>query len=252
MSILRGKSENKLKKYMQKYILVTGGTKGIGRAIIEKFAAEGFHIITCARNEAELRALKLDIEQKYTFSKVYYQATDVSDQEALEAFIAYVKGLKIRLDVLVNNAGIFIPGTIIGESNSVLPYMLATNLNSAYLITKAFVEDMMRRRSGHIFMMCSTASITAYTNGGSYCVSKFALYGLSKVLREELKPHGVKVTAILPGATYTASWEGVDLPAERFMKPEDVASAISNAYGMSAGAVAEEILIRPQLGDIEN
>jgi short-subunit dehydrogenase len=99
--------------------------------------------------------------------------------------------------------------------------------------------------------MCSTASITAYTNGGSYCVSKFALYGLSKVLREELKPHGVKVTAILPGATYTASWEGVDLPPERFMKAEDVASAISNAYGMSPGAVAEEILIRPQLGDIE-
>jgi short-subunit dehydrogenase len=237
---------------MQRYILVTGGTKGIGRAIIEKFAAEGFHIITCARSEAELKALKLDIERKYTFSEVFYRATDVSDREALEAFIAYVRSLKIRLDVLVNNAGVFMPGTIIGESNSALPYLLATNLNSAYFLTKAFVEDMMRRRSGHIFMMCSTASIMAYTNGGSYCVSKFALYGLSKVLREELKPHGVKVTAVLPGATYTASWEGVDLPPERFMKPEDVASAISNAYGMSAGAVVEEILIRPQLGDIES
>ena len=237
---------------MQKYILVTGGTKGIGRAIIEKFAADGFHIITCARHEEDLKALKLDIERKFTFSKVFYRATDVSEPEALEAFITYVKSLNIRLDVLVNNAGVFIPGTITGESNTVLPYMLATNLNSAYLITKAFVEDMIRRRSGHIFMMCSTASITAYTNGGSYCVSKFALYGLSKVLREELKLHGVKVTAILPGATYTASWEGVDLPPERFMKPEDVASAISNAYCMSASAVAEEILIRPQLGDIES
>lgn len=236
---------------MQRYILVTGGTKGIGRAIIEKFAADGFHIITCARNEVELQALKLDIERKYTFSKVFFRATDVSDQQDLEGFIAYVKGLKVRLDVLVNNAGIFLPGTIIGESSTVLPFMLATNLNSAYYITKAFVEDMIRRRSGHIFMMCSTASITAYTNGGSYCVSKFALYGLSKVLREELKPHGVKVTAILPGATYTASWEGVDLPPERFMQAEDVALAIANAYAMSPSAVAEEILIRPQLGDIE-
>jgi len=71
-------------------------------------------------------------------------------------------------------------------------------------------------------------------------------------LREELKRVGVKVTAVLPGATLTASWEGVDLPVERFLKPEDVASAISNAYCMSAGAVVEEILIRPQLGDIES
>jgi short-subunit dehydrogenase len=237
---------------MQKYILVTGGTKGIGRALIEKFAADGFHIITCARHEADLLSLKLAVEQKYTFSKVYYLATDVSDRASLEAFISFVKGLKVKIDVLVNNAGVFIPGPIIGESNSVLPFMIDTNLTSAYLLTKAFVEDMMRRKAGHIFMMCSTASITAYTNGGSYCISKFALYGLSKVLREELKPHGVKVTAILPGATYTASWEGVDLPIERFMRSEDVASAISNAYSLSAGAVVEEILIRPQLGDIEN
>jgi short-subunit dehydrogenase len=237
---------------MQKYILVTGGTKGIGRALVQKFAAEGFHIITCARHEADLRALKLEIEQKYTFTKVFYLATDVSDRASLEAFITYVKNLKVKIDVLVNNAGVFIPGPIIGESNSVLSFMLETNLTSAYLLTKALVDDMMRRKCGHIFMMCSTASITAYTNGGSYCVSKFALYGLTKVLREELKSHGVKVTAVLPGATFTASWEGVDLPIERFMRPEDVASAISNAYSMSPGAVVEEILIRPQLGDIEN
>jgi short-subunit dehydrogenase len=237
---------------MQKYILVTGGTKGIGRALIEKFAADGFYIITCARHEADLKALKLEIEQKYTFTKVFYLATDVSDRTSLEAFISFVKQMKVKIDVLVNNAGVFLPGTIIGESATVLPFLIDTNLTSAYLLTKALVPDMMRRKSGHIFMMCSTASITAYTNGGAYCVSKFALYGLTKVLREELKPHDVKVTAILPGATFTASWEGVDLPMERFMKPEDVASAISNAYYMSPGAVVEEILIRPQLGDIEN
>jgi NADP-dependent 3-hydroxy acid dehydrogenase YdfG len=98
--------------------------------------------------------------------------------------------------------------------------------------------------------MCSTASITAYTNGGSYCISKFALYGLTKVLREELKPHHIKVTAILPGATLTTSWEGVNLPEERFMKPQDVAETIWSAYHLSPSAVIEEILMRPQLGDI--
>ncbi|MDB5263047.1 MAG: short-chain dehydrogenase [Adhaeribacter sp.] len=235
---------------MKKYILVTGGTKGIGRAIIEKFAADGFHIITCARNERDLKTLKLEIEQKYTFSKVFYQATDISDPLAVEAFLNYVRSLKVKIDVLVNNAGVFIPGKITEEDNSALQFMLENHLLSAYRITKGLVADMMKRKSGHIFMMCSTASITPYTNGGSYCVAKYALFGMTKVLREELKNHNVKVTAILPGATLTASWEGVDLPPERFMKPEDVASAICNAYYMSASTVVEEILIRPQLGDI--
>jgi short-subunit dehydrogenase len=237
---------------MKKYILVTGGTKGIGRAIVEKFAAEGFHIITCARTEADLKALKLDIQQKYTFSKVFYQATDISDSLAVDAFVAYVRGLKVKIDILVNNAGVFIPGKIVEEDINALQFMLDNHVVSAYRITKGLVGDMIKRKSGHIFMLCSTASIMPYTNGGSYCVAKFALLALTKVLREELKPHQVKVTAILPGATLTASWEGVDLPAERFMKPEDVASAISNAYCMSANTVVEEILIRPQLGDIED
>jgi len=237
---------------MQKYILVTGGTKGIGRAIIEKFAADGFHIITCSRHENDLRKLKLEIEEMYTFSKVYYQSTDVSDRASVESFIKYVQNLNVRIDVLVNNAGVFIPGKITEENNLALDHMMQTNLYSAYIITKGLVNDMIKRKSGHIFMMCSTASITAYTNGGSYCVSKFALYGLTQVLREELKRVGVKVTAVLPGATFTASWEGVDLPVERFLKAEDVASAISNAYCMSASAVVEEIIIRPQLGDIES
>jgi len=237
---------------MQKYILVTGGTKGIGRAIVEKFAADGFHIITCSRTEKDLSKLKLEIEEKYTFSKVFYRATDVSDRASVDSFIKYVQKLNFKIDVLVNNAGVFIPGKITEENNLALDHMIQTNLYSAYAITKGFVNDMIKRKAGHIFMMCSTASITAYTNGGSYCISKFALYGMTKVLREELKNLGVKVTAILPGATFTASWEGVDLPVERFLKPEDVASAISNAYCMSASAVVEEILIRPQLGDIED
>ena len=125
-----------------------------------------------------------------------------------------------------------------------------TNVASAYHLTRGLVGEMISRRQGHIFMMCSTASITPYTNGGSYCISKFALLGMSRVLREELKPHDVKVTAILPGATLTASWEGTDLPEDRFLKPGDVADSAWAAYTLSKSAVVEEILIRPQLGDL--
>jgi short-subunit dehydrogenase len=109
---------------------------------------------------------------------------------------------------------------------------------------------MLDQKKGHIFMICSTASIMAYPNGGSYCVSKFALYGMTKVFREELKPHGIKVTAVLPGATLTDSWSETDLPKERFMQAQDVAESIWSAYHLSPSAVIEELLMRPQLGDI--
>lgn len=235
---------------MQRYILVTGGTKGIGRAVVELFAKEGFHIITCSRNENDLQKLKLDIEQAYTFTKVFYQQADLSDRKSITDFIKYVQGLNVQVDVVVNNSGLFVPGKITEEDDDALPFMINTNLYSAYYISKAFAKEMIKRRSGHIFNLCSTASITPYINGGSYCISKFALYGMTKVLREETKEHNVKVTALLPGATLTASWEGVDLPAERFMKSEDVAQAIWGAYNMSENSVVEEILIRPQLGDL--
>lgn len=156
----------------------------------------------------------------------------------------------MQVDVLVNNSGLFIPGKITEEDDEALPFMINTNLYSAYYMTKAFVHGMIARRSGHIFNMCSTASITPYINGGSYCISKYAMLGMTKVLREELKEHNVRVTAILPGATLTASWEGVDLPPERFVKAEDVAMAVWNAYALSENSVVEELLIRPQLGDL--
>jgi short-subunit dehydrogenase len=235
---------------MQKYILVTGGTKGIGRALVEQFAREGFHIITCARNEKDLQQLKLDIQQKYTFSKVFYQAVDLSSSLEVARFLKFVTGMKVEIEVLINNAGIFLPGKIIEESDTMLQHMLQINLYSAYQITKGLVAEMIKRKKGHIFNLCSTASIIPYINGGSYCISKFALYGMTKVLREELKEYGVRVTAVLPGATLTASWEGVDLPPSRFMKPEDVAQAIYAAYSLSPHSVIEELLIRPQLGDI--
>lgn len=235
---------------MQKYILVTGGTKGIGRSIIEKFAAEGFHIITCSRSEKELKTLKLDIEQAYTFSKVHYLTADLSEQTEVTKFLEFVNKLQVKVDVLVNNTGVFLPGKITEEPDSALPFMIATNLYSAFYLTRGIVPGMIKRKCGHIFNICSTASIMAYPNGGSYSISKYALYGMTKVLREELKPHQIKVTAVLPGATLTASWEGVDLPAERFMKPDDVADLVFSAYALSKNSVVEEILIRPQLGDI--
>ncbi|GAB3733572.1 SDR family oxidoreductase [Spirosoma lituiforme] len=224
---------------MNPLIVVTGGSKGIGRAIANRFVAEGFDALVCARSVESIQEPGL-----LPF------AADLSTRDGVNALLDYIHSLNRPVDVLVNNAGMFLPGQIQNEAEGTFEQLMQTNVASAYHLTRGVVSDMVTRRKGHIFMMCSTASITAYTNGGSYCISKFALLGMSRVLREELKPHDVKVTAILPGATLTDSWAGTDLPEDRFLKPDDVADSAWAAYSLSKSAVIEEMLIRPQLGDI--
>lgn len=233
-----------------KLIVVSGGTKGIGRAIIERFMANGFDAVTCSRNENELKTLKQHCEAEFSASTLHVFKADLSVKSEVMAFADYINKLGQEVDVLVNNTGVFIPGEVHQEEDGALEKMIETNLYSAYHLTRALLPEMKSRQYGHIFNMCSIASIIAYANGGSYSISKFAMYGMSKVLREELKPHGIRVTAILPGATYTASWEGVDVPEERLMKSEDVAEAVYSANRMSVSSVVEEIVIRPQLGDL--
>jgi short-subunit dehydrogenase len=235
---------------MKKLVVVTGGTKGIGKAVIECFAREGFDIATCSRNGNDLNNLQNEINKKYPKINFIYQKADLSEKQDLLKFAQFVKSSNATIEILVNNAGIFMPGQIHTEEDGVLEMIMNINLFSVYYLTRQFIGEMKQRRSGHIFNLCSTASIMPYINGGSYCISKFALLGMTKVLREEMKEHGVRVTAILPGATLTASWEGANLPPERFMKPDDVAEAILTAYKMSDRSVVEELVIRPQLGDI--
>ena len=235
---------------MRKLIVVTGGTKGIGRAVAVRFAREDFDVAICARKPDELEKLKREFGQHYPAARVYTLSADMADRKQIGSFVNFVTQIGQPVDVLVNNAGYFVPGSIATEKEGVLEDMMNANLFSAYHMTRGLVGQMTARKSGHIFNMCSIASIQPYANGGSYAITKFALLGFSKCLREELKTAGVRVTAILPGATRTASWDGVDLPDDRFMSAEDVAETVFAAWALSKRSVVEEILIRPQLGDI--
>jgi NADP-dependent 3-hydroxy acid dehydrogenase YdfG len=124
------------------------------------------------------------------------------------------------------------------------------NLYAAYHLTRALLPKMIERKQGHIFNMCSIAALKAYDNGGAYSISKWALAGFTKNLREEMKPYNIKVSMIHPGATYTPSWEQSGITPTRFMKPDDVAKMVLASCKLSAQACVEEITIRPQLGDI--
>jgi len=234
---------------MHKLVVVTGATKGIGRAVAERFAAAKFDVVACARNHNDLQLFRNEIEQKYGVT-VFVKSTDTSDKKQVREFATFVLALNRPIDVLVNNAGYFTPGATMEEPDGALEGMIEGNVYSAYYVTRGLISSMKKNKAGHVFNMCSIASIKAYPNGGSYAISKFALLGFSKVLREELKEFNIRVTAVMPGATKTQSWEGVDLPDSRFMKAEDVAEVIFNAYSISDRSVVEEIIIRPQLGDI--
>lgn len=154
------------------------------------------------------------------------------------------------IDILVNNAGTFLPGAIHQEQEGTFEHLMAVNLTAPYHITRAALSAMIPASHGHIINICSTASLVGYTNGGSYCISKFGLLGLTRVLREELKPHGIKVTAILPGATYTDSWKSSGLPEDRFISAQDLAELIYTTCTLSPHAVVEDLVVRPLLGDI--
>jgi short-subunit dehydrogenase len=225
-------------------IVITGASRGIGKALVQKFANEHHHVIVCSRDEEKLKQLN------NLSSNITTYVCDVSDKEEIQRFGDFVLSQFTQIDVLINNAGIFLPGKITEEEEGILEQTINTNLYSAYYLTKKLAPKLIAQKSGFIFNMCSVASIKAYENGGSYSISKFALLGFSRTLREELKPFNIKVTSILPGATLTDSWSGADFPESRFSKPEDIAELVYTITQLSAFSVVEEILIRPQLGDI--
>jgi short-subunit dehydrogenase len=230
-------------------LIISGGSRGIGKSTILKFAAMGFDIAFCGRNEQDLRVLEQELNTGFS-GRYKGFVVDLREKEQVISFgkdaIAFLGGC----DVLVNNAGLFQPGSIELEEDGVFENQLALNLNAFYHLTRAVLPTIKKGHRPHIFNMCSIASIRAYPNGGSYCISKFAALGLTKVLREELKPEGVAVTAVLPGATLTESWGGTEHPESRFMRTTDIAEAIWNAYSMNERTVVEEVVMRPLAGDI--
>ena len=240
---------NSANKPARKLAVVTGGSRGIGAAIIHELARHDFDVLTYARKEPDLAVLKNDLQEHYK-STLSYQLVQASDPLQIEAFARYVLSTGRHIDVLVNNAGMFKPGTLADESSDQFREMMAVNFDSACQLTKHLLPQMKQAHSGHIINISSIAAITAYPSGGSYATAKTALLGYTRNLRSELKTTGIRVTAVLPGATLTDSWAGAGLPDSRFMPAEDVAKVVWACIDLSERTVVEEILLRPQLGDI--
>lgn len=230
-------------------VLITGASHGIGAELARGFARElGARVALLARSEGKLHAVA--DECRALGGEALVVPCDVTDAEAVAVAARVVIDTYGVPDVIVNNAGQFEPGSIADTPEDEFRRQVDVNLNSAFYVTRQFLPLMVERGSGDIFFMASVASIRGYPGGVAYCAAKHGLLGLARAAREETKGSGVRSIAIVLGATLTPSWEGADLPPERFIPPEDVADAVLGIFRLSPRTVVEEILIRPREGDI--
>ena len=233
-----------------KNALITAATKGIGRAVAIAFAKEGINLAICARGEQDLLAFKNELLAINPNIQVVTVATDVSIKEQILQFAATAEKELGAISIIVNNAGIYQPSSILDDADDTFLKSVNTNVAPAYELYRYFGKTMIAAREGHIFNICSVAALNPIAEAGTYSVTKFALLGLTKVIRLEMQQHGVKVTAVIPGSTLTSSWDGVKVEKDTMVLPEDIASAIINIYKMSPGANVDEIIIKPASGQI--
>jgi len=231
------------------YAFVTGATHGIGKAIAVEFARRGVsHIAINARTAAELESTRKDLLAIQPDINCLIIQADLSDKAEVMKAAEKVKSNFPRLDILVNNTGIYLGGTVTTEDAGNLEQMMATNVYSAYHLTRTLIPHLPKTQKSHIFNICSVASLYAYT-GGSYTITKYAMRGFNVALREELKSTKIRVTAVYPGPVMSRAWEGYVPKGDELLDAADIAKSVWAAWQLSDNACVEEILIRPQVGD---
>jgi NADP-dependent 3-hydroxy acid dehydrogenase YdfG len=231
-------------------VLITGASQGIGAAIAKVFARElrGVRLALVARNAGKLTTVAKACGKLGATVATF--TCDVSDEAAVGAMAAAVTKRFGGVDVLINNAGKFAGAPFTEFSVADFDWMIAANLRSVFLVSRAFVPGMIKRGRGDVFNMSSIAGLIPYPGGAGYSAAKFGVSGLSKVMRAELRDKGVRVCCLYPGATVSPSWSGSGVDEARMMPAEDVARAFLEVYRLSRRTVVEEMVLRPQRGDV--
>lgn len=231
-------------------ILITGASQGIGAAIAKVFAKEMKHVrlALVGRNARNLAIVCRACEKLGGHAEIF--TCDVADATAVETLEAAVSKCFGTVDVLINNAGVFASSPFLETAAVDFDRVVASNLRSAFLVTRAFLPAMVAQRRGDVFFMSSIAGLGAYPNSAAYCAAKFGVTGLAKVVRAETREHGVRVCCVHPGATWSPSWSESGVNEERIMPAADVARAFYDVYRLGRNTVVEEIVLRPQLGDL--
>ncbi|HXY24435.1 MAG TPA: SDR family NAD(P)-dependent oxidoreductase [Candidatus Acidoferrum sp.] len=230
-------------KLSRKVALVTGGSRGIGRAIALRLAALGASVAVCGRNRAALEDTAKAIEK--LGSRSHFQVADVSHAAEVAELISKTEATLGPIQILVNNAGIGLFGPAHQKSEAHWDRVLDTNLKSAFLVSRAVAPSMIRRGSGDIINISSLAGKNTFAGGGIYCASKWGLLGLSGCMAEDLREHGIRVSVICPGSVAT-EFSGVGpKDASKVLAAEDVAHAVEAIVTQGPVSFLSEIHLRP-------
>ncbi len=228
---------------MTKTAIITGATKGIGKATAYHFLKEGYNIAICARTQEDLDALKQEWQVHFPTQKILAVKADFEKEEEVKAFAVEALTAFESIDVLVNNAGIFLQGTVLEEDENQLRRQMEVNVFSAHTMSKIIAAKMQTQEHGHIINICSIAGLEAYGGGSSYSISKYAMLGMSDNFRDALKPFKVKVTAICPGPTMSHSWEGSGIDEAQLMPAADIAKLVFECSQMSFNTCVEKLVV---------
>jgi len=231
-------------------VLITGATKGIGKSIAHALAKEGCNLMLSARTAHVLSDLQKELSSLYPTIQIQYMATDCGNMDQVKRLAAETLSHFNQIDILVNNVGLFIPSGFLDEAADSFANHMAVNVSCMHYLSVYFGKGMCKRGSGHVFNVGSVAGKSPFVKAAAYSVTKYAVHGLTSVLRQEFGPYGVKVTEIIPGSTFTSSWEGVTIPEERFVAATDIAQAVVACLNMSKGANVDEIVITPLYRDV--
>ena len=231
-----------------KTALITGAGRGIGRAIARAYAAEGAAVALVARSRADLATVAAEVRE--AGGRALAVPTDVTQDAAVEALVEDVTGELGRLDILVTSAGTAAFGPVAGSKPADWDGMLALNLRAVMLCCHAVLPVMMRQRSGLILNLSSIASRRALPGSAVYTATKAGIEAFSRVLAEEMRPHGVRVGVLIPGAVDTPIWDsmGSTPPREKMLRAEDVARAAVLMATLPATASLEELTLLPAEG----
>jgi len=233
-----------------KNALITGATKGMGRAIAIALANEGNNLAINSRNADDLAAFKTELQQISPQIKVFTAVADGSNRDQLLQFALAAQQELGPISIIVNNLGMYKYSKILDDEPGLFQQMVNTNLMPAYELYRFFGKAMIAAGEGHIFNICSVASLNPVVEAGIYSVTKAALLSLTNTMRLEMQKHGIKVTAVIPGSTLTDSWKGQQVDKDLMVLPEDIASAVVNIYKMSTGASVDQIIIKPAKGQL--
>jgi 3-oxoacyl-[acyl-carrier protein] reductase len=223
--------------------LVTGGSRGIGRAIAIKLAELGAEVAICGRDAEKLRATADEIDS-FT-RKSFWQAADVTRAADVEKLVSDTEKHLGPIGILVNNAGIGLFGPAHEKTEEEWDRVLNTNAKSVFLVSRAVVPGMMRQGGGDIINISSLAGRNAFAGGGLYCASKWAVQGLSGCMAEDLRDHGIRVSVICPGSVATEFSGRGSKEAGKALQPDDVAHAVAAVVTQRPGSFMSEIHIRP-------